>query len=115
MHTKTSNPSSPSKDPVLLKRSKQSDSAMSVSTNDNNNECFWNIVKASQHPVVLTKINRMRRKDTDSKLYRELMYEVGTFLAYEATSDLALTDPKTVKQINFRILIFVGSRRQWTF
>lgn len=110
MHTKSSNSSSPSKDPVSLKRSKQtnpkqSDSAMSVdlptattTTTDNiNEECFWTIVKASNHPVVLTKINRMRRQDTDSKLYRELMYEVGTFLAYEATSDLSLTEAKEVK------------------
>jgi hypothetical protein len=104
MHTKSSNSSSPSKDPVSLKRSKQtnpkqSDSYMSVdlTSSDNDKECFWNIVKASSHPVVIAKINRMRRQDTDSKLYRVLMYEVGTFLAYEATSDLSLTEAKTVK------------------
>ena len=101
MHIKSSNSSSPSKDPVSLKRSKQtnpkqSDSAMSVDLPTNNKECFWNIVKASSHPVVIAKINRVRRQDTDSKLYRELMYEIGTFLAYEATSDLNLTEPKTV-------------------
>lgn len=131
MHTKSSNSSSPSKDPVSLKRSKQanpkqSDSAMSVdlptstttttATGNNNEECFWKIVKASNHPVVLTKINRMRRQDTDSKLYRELMYEVGTFLAYEATSDLSLTEAKTVKRkIYLLFIMFLGSRFQWTF
>lgn len=99
MHSKsTSNPSSsPTKDPATLKRSKQS--TMSATNNDNNqqqSECFWNITKASNHPVVLAKINRLRRKDTDSKLYRELMYEIGTFLAYEATSDLSLTETKNV-------------------
>lgn len=58
----------------------------------------WNNenVKVSNHPVLMSKINRMRRKDTDSKLYRELMYEVGTFLAYESTSDLSLTEFKKV-------------------
>ena len=92
MHTKaeTSN-----QDPVGLKRSKPE-----MSNNNNNNEsdteCFWTITKASTHPVVLAKINRLRRKDTDSKLYRELMYEIGTFLAYEATSDLSLNNSKTV-------------------
>lgn len=132
MHTKSSNSTSPSKDPVSLKRSKQanpkqSESAMSVdlpttaasnNNNNNNEECFWNIVKASNHPVVLTKINRMRRQDTDSKLFRELMYEVGTFLAYEATSDLSLTEAKTVKahhEILFYFIVFLGSRFQWTF
>lgn len=58
--------------------------------------CFWNKVTVSQHPVVIAKINRMRRKDTDSKLFRELMYEVGTFLAYEATAELTLTESKDV-------------------
>lgn len=101
MHAKSSNSSSPSKDPVLLKRSKQTknDYTMSMDIPSvENKECFWNIVKVSNHPVVITKINRMRRQDTDSKLYRELMYEVGTFLAYEATSDLSLTEAKTVKR-----------------
>lgn len=58
----------------------------------------WNNenVKVSNHPVLISKINRMRRKDTDSKLYRELMYEIGTFLAYESTSDLSLTEFKKV-------------------
>ena len=101
MHTKSSNSSSPSKDPVLLKRSKQTntDSTMSVNLPSAEiKECFWNIVKVSNHPVIITKINRMRRQDTDSKLYRELMYEIGTFLAYEATSDLSLTEAKTVKK-----------------
>lgn len=103
MHTKSSNSSSPSKDPVLLKRSKQTktDSTMSADIPSvEKKECFWNIVKVSNHPVVITKINRMRRQDTDSKLYRELMYEVGTFLAYEATSDLSLTESKTVNGRN---------------
>lgn len=105
MHTKTSNSSSPSKtvDPVSLKRNKQTNNN-NMTDNDVNmsvdvsvdSDCFLKIVKTSSHPVVLSKINRLRRKDTDSKLYRELMYEIGTFLAYEATSDLNLTDPKTV-------------------
>ena len=110
MHTKSSNSSSPSKDPVLLKRSKQTntDSTMSVNLPSAEiKECFWNIVKVSNHPVIITKINRMRRQDTDSKLYRELMYEVGTFLAYEATSDLILTDAKTVKKRKILVYLFI--------
>ena len=102
MHTKSSNSSSHSKDPVIsMKKSKQQqtgksceDVAMAVAPEAN--ECFWKITKASSHPVVLAKINRLRRKDTDNKLYRELMYEIGTFLAYEATSDLNIIETKTV-------------------
>lgn len=94
MHSKSA--TSPSKDPVALKRNKATMSNNNDNT-DESTECFWKITKVSSHPVVLAKINRLRRKDTDSKLYRELMYEIGTFLAYEATSDLSLSDPKTVK------------------
>lgn len=97
MHTKTSNSSSPSKiDPVALKRNKQSNMTDNTNKMEIDSDCFLRIVKCSSHPVVMSKINRLRRKETDSKLYRELMYEIGTFLAYEATSDLNLTEPKTV-------------------
>lgn len=60
----------------------------------------WGFVHESKHPVVQAKISRMRRKDTDSKLFRELMYEIGTFMAYEATSDLSLTDTKPAQGMN---------------
>lgn len=93
MYTK-SIPSSTLKNPETLKCNK----AMST-TAVSESDCFWKITKASNHPVIMTKINRLRRKDTDSKLFRELMYEIGTFLAYEATSDLTLNDSKTVERI----------------
>ncbi len=85
------NPASPSK----IKQMKRS-AATSASTDAINSAGLSGTVHVSGHPVILTKINRMRRKETDSKLYRELMYEIGTFLAYEATSDLSLTEAKTV-------------------
>ena len=78
---------------------------------------FSNNIHVSHHPVVVTKINRMRRKDTDSKLYRELMYEVGTFLAYEATSDLSLKE-ETQVLILFKfhyIDLRLGGRCSWSF
>lgn len=120
MHSKSnSNPSSsPVKDPASLKRSKQQNMSSETKNQLQSDECFWNITKSSNHPVIVTKINRLRRKDTDSKLYRELMYEIGTFLAYEATSDLSLTEPKTVKICCFLeqkgsyliLFAFLGSR-----
>ena len=110
MHTKSASTnlsSSPSKDPVALKRNKTEMSNNNNTAVTSSTECFWNITKESNHPVIITKINRLRRKDTDSKLYRELMYEIGTFLAYEATFDLNLTDSKTVRNKQ------VKGRAQW--
>lgn len=79
---------------------------MSNDSSSTPSTCFWDHVLVSNHPVVKTKINRMRRKDTDSKLFRELMYEVGTFLAYEATSDLNLTESKTVPYYTMKFIYF---------
>ena len=95
MQTKTATTSPSKSSPTKTKQMKRSASA-AASTDSVNHVALTDKVHVSSHPVVVTKINRMRRKDTDSKLYRELMYEVGTFLAYEATSDLSLTEAKTV-------------------
>ena len=105
MHVKNS-----SKDPVESKRFKankqmsetkitgKNSNALESSSSVSEPSCWNNEnVKVSNHPVLISKINRMRRKDTDSKLYRELMYEIGTFLAYESTSDLSLTEFKKVR------------------
>jgi hypothetical protein len=91
MQIKSATSASPSK----IKQMKRSANTSTSSDAINVVESTSN-VHVSDHPVIVTKINRMRRKDTDSKLYRELMYEIGTFLAYEATSDLSLTEAKTV-------------------
>lgn len=52
-------------------------------------------VFVSRHPLVLHKLTCLRRKDTDPKLFRELVRELAQLLFYEATSDLQLT-PITV-------------------
>ena len=44
----------------------------------------------SSHPLVAHKLTLMRRKDTDPKKFRELVYELATMMAYEATMDLSL-------------------------
>ena len=96
MQLKSASVSAPAaSSPSKAKQMKRTASA-SASTDAINAAELTNNVHVSSHPVIVTKINRMRRKDTDSKLYRELMYEIGTFLAYEATSDLSLTESKTV-------------------
>ena len=48
------------------------------------------IIHESQHPLVKHKLTKLRDKETKSKKFRELIREISTLLAYEATQDLAL-------------------------
>lgn len=48
-------------------------------------------VHASSHPLILHKLSRLRDKNTEPKKFRELVREIAALLAYEATSDLAVT------------------------
>ena len=49
-------------------------------------------VLVMEHPLIQHKIGIIRRKETSSKEFRELVSEVAMFMAYEATRDLRLTD-----------------------
>lgn len=42
------------------------------------------------HPLVQSKIRRLRDKDTNNKEFRELVRELSTLLIYEATKELPL-------------------------
>ena len=44
----------------------------------------------SLHPLVAHKLTLLRDKNTEPKKFRELIREISTLLAYEATSDLVL-------------------------
>ena len=48
-------------------------------------------VHVMDHPLVAHKLSIMRDKNTSVKDFRELVGEIGMFIAYEATRDLALT------------------------
>lgn len=48
-------------------------------------------VLPSSHPLVAHKLTKLRDKNTDPKKFRELVREIAGLLAYEATSDLILT------------------------
>ena len=48
-------------------------------------------VHISNHPLVKHKLTRLRDENTNPKQFRELVREIAILLAYEATSDLALT------------------------
>jgi uracil phosphoribosyltransferase len=47
-------------------------------------------VTVVNHPLVEHKLTLMRRKDTSTKGFRQLMREISTLLCYEVTRDLSL-------------------------
>lgn len=53
-------------------------------------------VHASTHPLVAHKLSRLRDKNTEPKKFRELVREIASLLAYEATADL-LTTPRELE------------------
>lgn len=44
------------------------------------------------HPLVIHKLTLMRKKSTNSGEFRQLLYEISHFLAYEISRDLPLID-----------------------
>jgi len=48
-----------------------------------------NMVFPSPHPLVASKLARLRDKRTEPKKFRELIHEISLLLIYEATADLA--------------------------
>lgn len=53
-------------------------------------------VHVMDHPLVAHKLSILRDKNTSVKDFRELVSEIGMFIAYEATRDLPLTT-KTIE------------------
>lgn len=49
-------------------------------------------VTIMEHPLIQHKVGIIRRKETSSKEFRELISEIAMFMAYEATRDLKLQD-----------------------
>lgn len=47
-----------------------------------------------KHPLVQHKLSQMRRKETPSNLFRQLLHEISGLLAYEITSELPMTTEK---------------------
>lgn len=45
-----------------------------------------------EHPLIQHKIGIIRRKETGSKEFRELISEIATLMCYEATRELKLSD-----------------------
>ena len=49
-------------------------------------------VHVIDHPLVQHKLTLMRRKDTSTKSFRELVHELSALLAYEITRDMPMQD-----------------------
>lgn len=49
-------------------------------------------VTVVEHPLVRHKLSLMRRKETSTKSFREMLREVGGLLCYEVTRDLPLEE-----------------------
>ena len=43
------------------------------------------------HPLILHKISMLRDKKTNTKDFRQLIYEIALLIGYEATRDLPVT------------------------
>lgn len=52
-------------------------------------------VQVSNHPVILDKLSRLRDKTTDTQQFRQLVHQVSTILAVEATARCRLSE-KTI-------------------
>jgi uracil phosphoribosyltransferase len=48
------------------------------------------VVQCSRHPLVLHKLSLLRDRSTEPKKFRELVREISTLMAYEATADLQM-------------------------
>ena len=71
------------------------------------------------HPLVQHKLSLLRDKDTGSKAFRELVYELAMLMAYEVTRDMPLQDvtietpleTMTAKMIDGKKLVLVSILR----
>ena len=52
-------------------------------------------VSVVEHPLVQHKLTLIREKNRSTKLFRELLNEIGMLLCYEVTRDLPLTKERT--------------------
>jgi uracil phosphoribosyltransferase len=47
-----------------------------------------------QHPILLHKLSILRKKDTSSYFFRQILQEISYMLAFEATKDLNVSEEK---------------------
>ena len=67
-------------------------------------------VTIMDHPLIQHKIGLIRRKETGSKDFRQLISEIAMLMCYEATRDLKLTDVEIDTPISHMTAKEPGSR-----
>jgi uracil phosphoribosyltransferase len=51
-------------------------------------------LKIFNHPLILDKLTRMRRKETSSKDFRENLNEIAELMVFEVCRDIPVVDVK---------------------
>lgn len=53
-------------------------------------------IHVTDHPLVRAKLSIIRDKKTDCKVFRELVYEIGLYVGFQATARLITSVEKNV-------------------
>lgn len=54
-------------------------------------------IYVTDHPLVRTKLSIIRDRGTDPKLFRELVYEIGLYVGFQATASLTTSSAENVQ------------------
>ena len=57
---------------------------------------MYSNVHIMDHPLITHKITMLRDENTDTKDFRQLVYEIALLMGYEATKDLTLKDKEII-------------------
>lgn len=68
----------------------------SVETAACNGGGFKGRVHLADHPLIRTKLSIIRDRRTEPKRFRELVYEIGLYVGFQATACLATTAEENV-------------------
>jgi uracil phosphoribosyltransferase len=62
------------------------------------------------HPAVADRLARLRSRDTETRIFRKLVEEIGAFLAYEATRTLPMREEETVTPLRATTVQRIATR-----
>lgn len=63
-----------------------------------NGGAFEDCVHVTGHPLVRTKLSIIRDRKTDPKRFRELVYEIGLYVGFQATARLTTNVEESVQR-----------------
>ena len=65
------------------------------------------------HPLVQHKLTLMRRKDTGTKGFRELVHEISILLAYELTRDMPMQEIEIETPLETMTSRIIDGKKVW--